>query len=845
MKKFFNSIVKTGLTFILILLLAAIPIPTATVQAQTDTHGEPNTLDYPLAPPQGVTPSLSIETIPYISISPNPIGVGQPLLVNLWMQPPLHVARAFSKSFEVTFTKPDGTTDKVGPMNSYQADGTAWFNYFPDQTGTWKAKFEFLGNFFPEANYTTPPGSFGGSQTIKLGSCFYKPSTSPTIEFTVQQEIVASWPAASPPTDYWTRPISPNNREWWVIAGHFPFTGVGGGAGWPENTNIYRSNYGFIPYVDTPDTAHILWKRVGEFGGLVGGQFGQESFYMGGGFGRNTNIPTIVFAGNAYQTVNKPMTVMVNGTVRSITTPVLQCYDFDTGKVNWEITDFVAPQAITRDPGTGEVLGAESAWRITYYLTAISSSRLIKYNPYTGAIVANISLPVSSGTIWADPYVYSIQTIGSGANAKYFLINWDMTGTSTDFSTRIRSNISYPFSSLGTADFESKIAVSSQSITSTATGIAIGYRIMGASLETGALLWNTTTDLTTGHETFFSGSTAVADHGKYAVRFNDGLWRCWDLRTGQKVWTTELNTYPWGSFGAYAVNSAYGYIYAMSYDGIQAIDWNTGEYAWSFTAPAVPFETPYSGNYSWFSQSLVSDGKIFSYTNEHSPSQPTTRGYRMYCINATSGEGLWNITGYMQPGAIADGLLAAGNFYDGNMYVFGKGPTSTTITAPQVAINQGQSVVLTGTVLDQSLGQPNTACVSKESMTQWMEYLHMQGPVPTEIQGVPVSIDVVDPNRNAIHIADVTTDMSGTFGYTWKPELSGQYTVTATFMGDESYGSSWAQTYVGVVEAPITPTATPINLDVINNNILMGFIGVGIGLIIAIVLAVLLLRKRL
>ena len=57
--------------------------------------------------------------------------------------------------------------------------------------------------------------------------------------------------------------------------------------------------------------------------------------------------------------------------------------------------------------------------------------------------------------------------------------------------------------------------------------------------------------------------------------------------------------------------------------------------------------------------------------------------------------------------------------------------------------------------------------------------------------------NAVDPNGNYIHIADVTSDgYSGTFGYTWEPETAGQYTVTATFLGDDSYGSSFATTYV-------------------------------------------------
>ena len=50
--------------------------------------------------------------------------------------------------------------------------------------------------------------------------------------------------------------------------------------------------------------------------------------------------------------------------------------------------------------------------------------------------------------------------------------------------------------------------------------------------------------------------------------------------------------------------------------------------------------------------------------------------------------------------------------------------------------------------------------------------------------------------------------MTGSFGYMWAPDIPGQYTVIATFAGTESYGSSYDQTYLGVVDAP-EPTAEP------------------------------------
>jgi hypothetical protein len=119
----------------------------------------------------------------------------------------------------------------------------------------------------------------------------------------------------------------------------------------------------------------------------------------------------------------------------------------------------------------------------------------------------------------------------------------------------------------------------------------------------------------------------------------------------------------------------------------------------------------------------------------------------------------------------------------------------------------------------------------------------MQKAIPADVKGVPVSIDGVNAQGSPIHIADVTTDMSGTFGYMWKPEATGQYTITATFMGDDSYGSSWAQTYVGVVEAPETPTPTQqiVTLPPIENY----FIGTTAAIVIAIaIVGVLMLRKR-
>jgi hypothetical protein len=90
---------------------------------------------------------------------------------------------------------------------------------------------------------------------------------------------------------------------------------------------------------------------------------------------------------------------------------------------------------------------------------------------------------------------------------------------------------------------------------------------------------------------------------------------------------------------------------------------------------------------------------------EHSPDQPLWRGMKMWAINATTGQGIWNISGAYQGGrnamgALADGLLVTHNAMDNQIYAFGKGPSLTTITASPKVTTYGSSVLIEGTVMD-------------------------------------------------------------------------------------------------------------------------------------------------
>ena len=87
-----------------------------------------------------------------------------------------------------------------------------------------------------------------------------------------------------------------------------------------------------------------------------------------------------------------------------------------------------------------------------------------------------------------------------------------------------------------------------------------------------------------------------------------------------------------------------------------------------------------------------------------------------------------------------------------------------------------------------------------------MRYVYQQLPKPANIKGVEVTINVVDANGNYRTIGTTTSDGNGYYTLAWKPDISGQYTVIATFAGTNAYYGASAQTAFFADELP---TATP------------------------------------
>jgi len=233
------------------------------------------------------------------------------------------------------------------------------------------------------------------------------------------------------------------------------------------------------------------------------------------------------------------------------------------------------------------------------------------------------------------------------------------------------------------------------------------------------------------------------------------------------------------------------------------------------------------------------------------------KGAKIYCLNATSGEELWESLSFdiVSSPACADGYMVWFNGYDNQIYCYGKGPSATTVSAPDTTQPLGTAVLVKGMVTDISPGTEEytqtarfangVPAISDEDMSAWMEYLYQQQPMPQDATGVDVVITVLDPNNNYYEVASSTSDAEGYFGAVFTPEVPGKYTVIATFEGSESYYGSVAETFVNVGEAPAaTPEPTPEAASVADMYLLPSTIGIIIAIVVVGLLLFLMLRKR-
>jgi hypothetical protein len=796
----------------------------------------------------------SKSTFAYIGAMPNPVGVGQTVMLHVGIPDALSTATDGFTGLTVVVTKPDNTTETIGPYRTDSTGGTGEL-FTPTQVGTY-----YLQTHFPEQWYNYSGYDFFGNPVSS--QMLYKESYSPQLALVVQQDPIQYYPGEPLPTEYWSRPINQQLREWYTISGN-----------WLVPTPILPTDNLFAPDQDAPESAHVLWTRpVGDtIGGLAGGVDG-TGYGIGdayeGKFG-GVIIGGIMFY-NKYDS-GQPQQAAV-------------AVDLHTGEELW--TKSLANNGVNYGNGRiafGQVLRFSS---MNYqgdfsYLWVTSGTNWYAFEPRTGDWKYNMT-NVPSGTNYYGPEG-EILRFSINQNAGW-LAQWNTssvvlkgnTGMGVAWGSQVRGktfdaqakgydwNVTIPKSLPGSVRIVSPLdRLVGASINATTVQIW-ALNLNPTNGQIGTLLYNTAwtapSSWAEGNQTINWAAASLTDNVAVLNSKECMNYYAFDLNNGQFIWGPSAPDSYLNMFDRISTIN-YGKLVSSGAAGdIRCYDAKTGTLLWNYTAedPNTEFTI---GNNWWMQQVLVSDGKVYLGHVEHSPNQPLPRGAPFICLDIETGNVVWIMDGGFRQtcwggkAMIGDSILAFMDTYDQRVYAVGKGPSQTTLTAPATGIILGNSLVIRGTITDVSPGTedytlrarfPNgVPAVSDASMSDWMKYVYMQFQRPTDASGVPISISVVDANNNYREIGNTTSDSDGFFTFAWKPDIPGQYTVYASFGGSQSYWPSHAVSSFVVDSTPETPTATAESVISITDTYFIPAI-VGLFIFVAIVALVLvfLIRKR-
>ena len=169
-------------------------------------------------------------TFAYIGAMPNPVGVGQTVMLHVGIPDALNTYTDGFTDLTVIVTKPDNTTETIGPYRTDSTGGTGTI-YTPTMVGTYQLKTHFPGQWF--------------NITATNSNTFYRESYSPELALIVQEDPISYYSPAPLPTEYWTRPINQQLREWTAISGN-----------WLVPTPILPTDNLYAADNDVPESAH-------------------------------------------------------------------------------------------------------------------------------------------------------------------------------------------------------------------------------------------------------------------------------------------------------------------------------------------------------------------------------------------------------------------------------------------------------------------------------------------------------------------------------------------------------------------------------------------------------------
>ncbi len=835
------------------------------------------------AQPPAVSWTGKAKAYAYIGATPNPVGVGQPTLLHFGITRELQITQDGWEGITVTVTRPDQTTETLGPKRTDATGGTGLM-YTPSMEGTYKLQTHFPAQWYNYSSFDFFTFTFLNINT------YYEDADSEVLELVVVAEQQVYWPGIPLPTEYWTRPIDSQLREWAAVS-----------ASWLEPTG-----FGVNPIVekndDAPETAHILWEKPFVLGGLAGGDLGDWGTYTGDAYEGKFINSLIIQGVLIYRKFDDIGGDDVDNWIVAV--------DLHTGETLWEKTLYSPTTGERVYPSHGQIYMWDSfnAHGTHAYLFCAESVGFFAFgatpdwhafDPFTGRWLFTMEgLP--SGSRMRGPHgeilIYSLSLSGgymtcwnsSAVIAAYWgtdpnnpawgswrpqgkIIN--ATGTapitpSTPLGRQgYQSNISIPIGLPGSAMsyFYDDVVMGfyrpdTIGFFSTQSFNDPPFILWAFDAKTGALKFNKTIAAPPGNVSVALGARSAED--RVITIWCKELRQHWgySLDTGDYLWgpTPKQNYLDYLSMNTVI---AYNRFYSIGMSGnLYCYNATTGALLWTYTARDELSEILWANDWS-IRPLMFADGKMYLGQSEHSPVNPLPRGAPMVCIDALTGEEIWRADGLFRQtdwggrAVMGDSIIATMDSYNQMIYAIGKGPSATTVSAaPKVSVH-GSSVLVEGMVTDISPGTEQYArtarfphgvpAVADQDMSDWMLYVYKQFPRPADVTGVEVVVEVLDPNNNFYEVGRATSDGTGFYSVAFTPEVPGKYTILASFAGSKAYYGSFAETAINVESAPMpTPPPTPTPAPMTDTYVL----GIGAGAIVAIVVIglvlILMLRKR-
>jgi hypothetical protein len=814
-----NNKFKTAITAITLTLLIALPTLIALVNAE------------PFGP---------VRTFAYIGAVPSPVGVGQQVLVTYRVDQPAAGANRFINHFNgtsVTITLPDGTTETKSNLEM-DATSSGWFSYTPTQVGTYTLQMHF-----PMQEYDS--GGFPSFFMPISGEVIYAADDSDIIELVVQEDPIPNYNRSPPlPTEPWSRPIYAENKGWWQGADSWLMIG------YDQTSRSFAGNPAFAYRTSGAKSPHVLWTKRIIPGGIAGSGFGDTTFYTGISYEQHFDPlvldGTVMYEEHALTDTNPDWGTRFFDLYTGEDLPQMDL-DFDlqfcqllnidnpnehgvlpyiwenAGGGTWKMYDYLP----NKQPRLRVTLTGMSG--LTGYTTFGPNGEILSYNIGGNSTHRFLYMFNSTRAILGTGYSSTVEVWDPRGTINASRLLTQNPGGADDFDVEfakthsnrmgIEWNVTLPdvFGSQGEilVDVEGGILIANAMDTSTHPFVHwdTAYNIGAITKNANGQYPSSINHMwTKGFDQIYDVHNRRSENLRdgYYVRFDEAaeIVRCIDAETGNIRWTADSWNNAWGMFTRIYL-SAYNTITTSGYDGmVRNYDADTGELRWVFDKGSSGFENAY-GTYPEYAGLTIADGTVYCTADEHSSDGVLWRGAQMWAINVETGDLEWQINGMYRHPIVVDGIVMALNSYDGQVYAFGKGPSKTTVSAPQTQVALGEKMMITGTVTDQTPAQKDTPAISDADMGVWMEYMHQQKERPVMASGVEVTIDVVDANGNYRNIGTTTSSSSGFYSLEYTPEIPGLYYIYASFAGSNSYGSSFAETAMTVVDETPEPTPPP------------------------------------